>query len=321
MVLESIKERLVSDKIVEYSEKQKMVKLILMILIPFYVVWGLFNFLFFWGFPVEWSIVELVCGFFAWGTGFVMLLSQRQMEAGQYHCFRQLCWRMNVTDRIKGDVYVDQGIEYIGLIGGYQVYKPHFPFALFYKHPDFNNGEGVTFHTAYWLLPDKWEQTFYHVPQQEAWYGALPVSVKGEDVTLHNLRWAMKDGEYIPVALVVDSNRHFEATIGRVQLKEEEKAPEVAQFIGQIASLTKANINLAIELAQEVQANKGLLKSTDNLESLVRDMVQDIKKRHGDVKRIPTPFRFPKINWRILVTGCVALALIGAIIFIVLHYW
>lgn len=310
-----------AEQVVVYSEKTKMVRFLGMILVPFYIVWGLFNFLFFMEYPWEWSFTLLCCGFCMWGTGIVVMLNKRQMEATEYHCFRGLTWRMSVTRRIKADVYVDRRIEYIGKIGGYQVYKPYFPFALMDMHPNFNNGEGVIFNKAFWLLPDKWEQTFFPVPQQEAWYGSLPVTVKAEDVTLHNLRWAMKDGEYIPIALVVDSNRHFESTIGRVKGLEQGKAPEVAQFVSEIASLTKDNINLALELTHEVQANRGLLEETPKVKELVNAMVEDIKKRHGDIKRMPTPWKLPKINWRLVMFTILGLAIISGIIYVIVNYW
>jgi len=319
MVFEGLKDRLgLGERIAVYSEKDKMIKLILMILIPFYVVWGLFNILFFMKYQTE-SIMVLICGFFAWGAGIVIVLNQRQIQAGTYHCFREATWRMTVTKRIKTDIYVDRDIEYIGRVGGYQVYKPHFPIALSFKHPHFNGGKGITFNTAFWLLPDKWEQTFFPVPECESWYGSLPVSVKAEDLTLHNLRWAEKKGEFIPVALVVDSNRHFEATMGRVSLGEESNKVEVAQFVSEIASLTTENIDLALELAQEVQTNRGLLKATDNIVELTRAMVQDIKKRHGDIKRIPIPMRL-RINWRLLSAVIITLGIIGFLAVIILQF-
>jgi len=238
-----------------------------------------------------------------------MLLNQRQMEAGQYECFRQLKWRMSVTQRIAGDVYIDKDIEFEGVLGGYYIYRPHFPFGLSYMHPTFNNGEGVVFKEAYWFLPTKWEETFYHVPQQEAWYGSLPVAVKGEDVTLHNIGWGIKAGKYIPIAIVKDSNRHYEATIGRVALEHRAKAPAMAKLLCQIGTLTRTNIDLSVELAQEVQHNQGLLKATDNLARLVDEKTQDIKKRHGDIKRMPTK-RFANVNWRLVV---LAIGLLGAL--------
>jgi len=64
-MFEGLKERLGGgEKVAVFSEKQKMVKLILLILVPFYAVWGTFNFLFFFGFPMEWSVIVLTCGFF-----------------------------------------------------------------------------------------------------------------------------------------------------------------------------------------------------------------------------------------------------------------
>ena len=315
-MLEGLKERLgIGGQVAVFSEKQKMVKLILMILVPFYIVWGMFNFLFFFGYPMEWSMIVLVCGFFGWGCFIVILMNQRQMEASQYICFRQAKWRMSVTDRIAGDLYIDRDIEYEGLLGGYQIYRPHFPFGVPYRHPTFNNGEGVVINEAYWLLPDKWEETFYHVPQQEAWYGSLPVAVMGEDLTLHNIGWGIKYGKYIPIAIVKDSNRHYEATLGRVALEEKEKAPKMATLLSQIGTLTRANMDLSVELAQEVQANKGLTDSTDNLKRLKEEALQDIKKRHGDIKRMPTN-RFANINWRLVVLG---IALIG--VFVTIWYW
>jgi hypothetical protein len=310
------------DKVKAYSEKERMMRLIIMILAPFYVVWFLFNFLFFMQYPIEWSIMTLVCGFFAWGAGIVILMNQRQMEAGQYQCFRGLTWRMSVTDRIKADVYVDSEIEYIGNLGGYQVYKPHFPYAFFYKHPRLNDGKGLVFNKAFWFLPDKWEQTFFPVPEQEAWYGALPVTVKAEDVTLHNLRWIVnKQGEYIPVALVVDSNRHFEATLGRVQLNEEQKETAIAKYTCEIADLTTKNIDLALELASQTEENQGLLKSTEKQEGLVRERLQDIKRRHSNIARIPTESRWQKINWRAVTVIAVALAIITLVGSVIFHYW
>lgn len=322
-MLEGLKARMgiSTEKVAEYSEKQKMVKLIMMILIPFYAVWFGFNFLFFFEYPIEWSTVWLVCGLFSWGTGFVMLLNSRQMEASQYHCFRGLTWRMSVTDRIKGDIYVDQKIEYIGYLGGFQVYKPHFPFALGYDHPNYNNGDGISFDDAYWFLPDKWEQTFFHIPQQEAWYGALPVSVKGEDVTLHNIGWGIKDGKYTPCALVVDSNRHFEATLGRCKIETDKQAPLLATLMSQLATLTKDNIEVKLELASEVQTNRGLLKATETQEELVRERVQDIKKRHSDIKRMPTPWKFPKINYRLIVLLGMGISAIAFVWWLVATYW
>lgn len=298
-----------------------MVKLILMVLLPFYAIWGVFNYLFFFNYPIEWSVIVLVCGLFAWGTGFIMLLNQRQMEAGRYQCFRELCWRMSVTQRIKGDIYVDQKIEYIGELRGFQIYKPHFPFAIPYKHPVFNDGKGIIFDDAYWLLPDKWEQTFFPVADQEAWFGAIPVSVKAEDTTLHNLRWALKEGKFTPIALVVDSNRHFEATLGRVALQEKESALFVAQYLSQIANLTKENIQVRLELASEVQANRGLLAQTTSQEELVRERVEDIKKRHSDIKRMPTPWRFPKVNWRLLLFGLLIFGGIVTFVWLITTFW
>jgi hypothetical protein len=312
-----------------YSEKERMIRLILMILAPFYAVWGLFNFLFFMQYPVEWSVMTLVCGFFAWGAGIVILMNQRQMEAGQYQCFRGATWRMSTTERIKADIYVDAEGKDLGEIGGYHVYKPHFPFALFFKHSTLNEGKGVVFDKAYWLCPDKWKETFFPISQQEAWFGSLPVSVEAEDVTLHNLRWIVKkstkagqnSNEYIPLALVTDSNRHFEATLGKVQLKEEEKALEVAKWMCEIADLVTENMDLALETVAEAKGNQALIRNTDDIVRLVDEAMQDSKKRHGDIMRTPSPSRWQKINWRVLCTVAIALGILSLIALVILHYW
>jgi hypothetical protein len=313
-----------------YNEKERMIRLILMILVPFYVVWGLFNFFFFMQYPIEWSVTVLLCGFFAWGTGIVILMNQRQMEAGQYHCFRSATWRMSVTERIKTDIYVDSKIKYIGVLGGYHVYKPHFPFALFFEHPTFNNREGITFNKAYWLCPEKWDDTFLPIPQQEAWYGAMPVSVKAEDLTLHNLRWIVKKNtssdsvnakEYIPVALVTDSNRHFEATLGQTKLNEDEKAPEVAKWVCDAADLATENMDLALEVVAEAKGNQALLKNTDDVVRLYREAMEDAKTRHGDISRVPTESKWQKINWRLVLVGAVALAIVALIGITLLRFW
>lgn len=307
------------DKANVQSDKERMVRLIIMILGPFYVVWFLFTALFYLQY-YDLSGIVIGCGLVIWVAGIVILMNQRQMEAARYECFRGLTWRMSTTDRLKADVYVSSK-EDIGTLGGYCVYKPKFLFPQLYKHPNLNNGEGIVFDEAYWLLPDKWKKTFFPVTDQEAWYGSLPVSVNAEDITLHNLRWICFKGKYLPVALVIDSNFHLEVTLGRIQQKEEERETEIAQYTSQIADLVKENIDVGLEMTSEAQQNQALLKNTENIEELVEQRIEDIKKRHGDIKRIPTPSRWQKINWHAIIVIVIAVAMISLIGLIVLHYW
>jgi hypothetical protein len=77
------------DKVKAYSEKERMFRLVIMVLAPFYAVWFLFTALFYLRY-YDLSGMVIGCGLVIWIAGIVILMNQRQMEAGQYQCFRGL---------------------------------------------------------------------------------------------------------------------------------------------------------------------------------------------------------------------------------------
>ena len=278
----------------------------------FYLVWGVTNYLQYIGVAQEIVMMVLSVGMAIWIAGVYGFHSHMKMEAADNLVFDQAKWRFDENTVTTVDVSIPKdAIQYKGQLGeGKHVYRVGpFKTLIGYLHPDLGLR---SFNRADWVLPAKWNDTFFFKPGGEVWWGGIPlVHPNTEGVVLHVKGWENYMGEHIPTCEVADSTFHYKHGMAAINPKrmnltsediEESKALSYKQ---ECIDLRLQNKDLANHL------DKALGQSVHE-EKLYRKQHEDWKRRHTDVLRTDEPLKYRIYNMK------TAALIIGVIVVLVL---
>lgn len=315
MVLKGLLERLgVGGPKVGLDQQTNTVKYILIVAGPFYAVWGLTNYLQYIGFPQEYVMMILGVGMAVWIAGVYGVHSHMKMQAAEYLVFDQAKWRFDENTVTTVDVFIPKdAIQYIGKIGeGKHVYRlGPFPTPIGYLHPDLGL---ISFRRADWVLPAKWNDTFFFKPGGEVWWGGIPlVHPNTEGLVLHVKGWEHKMGEYIPTCEVADSTFHYKHGMAGINPKRMDLKDEDLEKV-ESTILKKENIELHLKVKDlEHHLGKVLDESVDQ-ECIYRQRLADAKRKYVDIMRVEEPWRYKILNLKtfgIMVIAGVVLVLLA----------
>ena len=297
---------------------KNVVKLVIVVVLPFYAVWGLSQ----WSYYV-WELDEMIVtaqlgmGISFWLSGIYGYFSHVKNKAASMLSFPASKWRFSETQVSVIDLVVEEAcVEYIGWIDGFYAYRLTFPFLIGHNHPELGL---LAFNRVYWLMSAEWEDQFFFRSGGEIWFGGFPIShPKAEDVSLHVYpyhRWEVNKRELIPVALVHDSKLHYQATMKKlpelvaIQLGKKPDPETLKRTM--VASLTKENIGLSLQANSTEQELEATLKESHNIVKVRKKIQADHKRRYGNILRYEEPMRWKLINARNLFF--LGLIIVGAL--------
>jgi hypothetical protein len=297
---------------------KNIAKLVAIVVIPFYCVWGVSQ----WSYYV-WKLDEMIVtaqlgmGISLWLSGIYGFYAHVKGQASEYLSFPASKWRFSETQVNTIDLVVkEEAVEYIGHFDKFYAYRLNFPFLIGYNHPDLGL---LAFSRAYWLMPAEWEEQFFFRGGGEIWYGGFPLThAKAEDVSLHVYpfhRWEVNERELIPVALVCDSKLHYQATMKKLpevlktQLGEKPDPGTLKRTM--IAALTKENIGLKLQANSVEEELEAKLNESFNQVKTRKKIQADHKRRYGNILRYEEPLRWKIFNARNLFL--LGLLIVGAL--------
>ena len=275
-----------------------------------YAVWGVTNYLQYIGFPQEYVMMILGVGMAVWIAGVYGVHSHMKMQAADYLVFDQAKWRFDENTVTTVDIFIPKdAIQYIGKLGeGKYAYRVGpLPYSIGYLHPDLGL---ISFNRADWVLPAKWNDTFFFKPGGEVFWGGIPMTHPNtEGLVLHVKGWNQKMGEYIPVCEVADSTFHYDHGMAGINPKRMNLTDEDIDK-AETTILKDENIDLHLKMKDlEHHLDKALGESV-NQERLYRKQHEDWKRRHTDVLRTDEPLKYRLLNFKTFAIALVAVAVI-----------
>jgi len=239
-----------------------------------------------------------------------------KMQAAELWAFDQAKWRFDANTVTTVDVFLSKGaIEYKGKLDeGKLVYRVGpFKSAIGYQHPSLGL---ISFTRADWILPAKWDDTFFFKPGGEVWYGGIPiVHPNTEALVLHVKGWEHLMGEHIPTCEVADSTFHYEHGMAGINSKRMALTDEDIEKSETLA-LKDEVISLRLDKKDlEHHLDKALGESV-NEEKIWNKRIADWKRRHTDVMRTEEPLRYRLLNLKTF-----GIAIIAVVVIVILAHF
>jgi len=276
-------------------------------------VWGITNYLQYIGFPQDYVMMILGVGMAIWIAGVYGVHSHMKMEAAENLVFDQAKWRFDANTVTTVDVFIPKdAIIYIGKLGeDKHVYRVGpFKSAIGYLHPTLGL---ISFTRADWILPAKWNDTFFFKPGGEVWWGGIPiVHPNCEGLVLHVKGWEHLMGEYIPTCEVADSTFHYKHGMAGINSKRMALTDEDIEKSETLA-LKDEIINLRLENKDLTHHLDAALNESVPVEKIIRQRLSDIKRKYQDITRVEEPLKY-----RILNLKTFGIAIIAGVIIVIL---
>ena len=314
MVLKGLLERLgVGGPKVGLDQQANSAKYMLIVAGPFYALLFLNMYLQSIGVRQDYLMMILSMGFVTWIAGVYGIHSHMTKEACEYLVFDQAKWRFDENTAATVDVFIPKdGIQYIGKLGeGKLAYRiGPFPLSIGYKHPDLGL---ISFNRADWVLPARWNDTFFFKPGGEVWWKAIPmIHPNTEGLVLHVKGWEDYMGEYIPTCEVADSTYHYKHGMAGINSKRMNLTSEDLEK-SQALAYKRENIELRLKTKDlEHHLGKVLDESVDQ-EKIYRQRLADAKRKYQDIMRVEPPLKYKLLNLKffgtMLVVGVVLILL------------
>jgi hypothetical protein len=262
------------------------------------------------GFRQDYLLMMMSMGFVTWIAGIYGIHSYMTKEACEDLVFDQAKWRFDENTVTTVDVFIPKdAVQYFGKIGeGKFAYRVGpFPSPIGYKHPDLGM---ISFNRADWVLPAKWNDTFFFKPGGEVWWKAIPVTHPNtEGLVLHVKGWKEKMGEYIPTCEVADSTFHYKHGMAGVNPKRMSLTNEDIDKL-ESTILKKENIELRLKTKDlEHHLGKVLDESVDQ-EKIYRERLADAKRKYVDIMRVEQPLKYRILNLKTFALVIIAVAVI-----------
>jgi hypothetical protein len=275
-----------------------------------YAVWGVTNYLQYIGFPQEYVMMLLGVGMAVWIAGVYGVHSHMKMEAADFLVFDQAKWRFDENTVTTVDIFIPKdAIQYIGKLGeGKYAYRiGPLPYSIGYLHPDLGL---ISFNRADWVLPAKWNDTFFFKPGGEVFWGGIPMTHPNtEGLVLHVKGWQQKMGEYIPTCEVADSTFHYKHGMAGINPKRVNLTDEDIDKM-ETTVLKKENIELHLKTKDlEHHLGKVLDESVDQ-EKIYRERLADAKRKYVDIMRVQEPWKYRLLNLKTFAIAIVAIVII-----------
>jgi hypothetical protein len=311
LVLKGLLERLgVGGPKVGLDQQTNTVKYVLIVAGPFYAVWGVTNYLQYIGFPQEYVMMLLGVGMAVWIAGVYGVHSHMKMEAADFLVFDQAKWRFDENTVTTVDIFIPKdAIQYIGKLDeGKHAYRiGPLPYSIGYLHPDLGL---ISFNRADWVLPAKWNDTFFFKPGGEVFWGGIPMTHPNtEGLVLHVKGWQQKMGEYIPTCEVADSTFHYKHGMAGINPKRVDLTSEDIDKM-ETTVLKKENIELHLKTKDlEHHLGKVLDESVDQ-EKIYRERLADAKRKYVDIMRVEEPWKYRLLNLKTFAIAIVAIVVI-----------
>ena len=253
-------------------------------------------------------------GMAVWIAGVYGVHSHMKMQAADYLVFDQAKFRFDENTVTTVDLFIPKdAIQYIGKLGeGKYAYRVGpLPYSIGYLHPDLGL---ISFNCADWVLPAKWNDTFFFKPGGEVFWGGIPMTHPNtEGLVLHVKGWQQKMGEYIPACEVADSTFHYKHGMAGINPKRVDLTSEDIDKM-ETTVLKKENIELHLKI-KDLEHHLGkVLDETDNVEEIIKQRIEDYKKRHGDIMRSGEQWRTKLLNLKtfaIIIGFVVVIILLG----------
>ena len=253
-------------------------------------------------------------GMAVWIAGVYGVHAHMKMEAAENLVFDQAKWRFDEDTVTTVDVFIPKdAIVYKGKLGEDKLVYRVGPFksAIGYLHPTLGL---ISFTRADWILPAKWNDTFFFKPGGEVWWGGIPIAHPNcEGLVLHVKGWEHLMGEYIPTCEVADSTFHYKHGMAGINPKRMALTDEDIEK-SEVLALKDEVISLRLQ-CKDLQHHLGkALDETDNVEEIIKKRIEDYKKRHGDIMRAGEPWRTKIFNLKtfgIILVGIVILVILA----------
>ena len=249
-------------------------------------------------------------GMAVWIAGVYGVHAHMKMEAADNLVFDQAKWRFDEDTVTTVDVFIPKdAIVYKGKLGeGKLVYRVGpFKSAIGYLHPTLGL---ISFNRADWILPAKWNDTFFFKPGGEVWWGGIPiVHPNTEGLVLHVKGWEHLMGEYIPTCEVADSTFHYKHGMAGINPKRMALTDEDIEKSETLA-LKDEIINLRLENKDLAHHLDAALNESVPVEKIIRQRLSDIKRKYQDITRVEEPLKYRLLNLKtfgilILATGVI----------------
>ena len=284
-------------------------------------MWGAANILDYMGFPDEYVMMTLFVGMAMWISGVYGYHSHQTKECVQLNAFPQSKWHFDPSTTMAVDLFIPKkGAKYKGNVYAYDldgkkraepdIHNPGkhvyevgpFPCSLAYDHPDLGL---ITFDTAYWILPDVWNRTFFFQTGGEVWWNGIPVNHPNtESIALYVVGWENLKGEMVPVCQVANSNWHYKHRTEAVRAGALNLTAKDIETTKNMVLKTKV-IELEIALKDTEHHLDAVLGETDNVEKIIRMRIEDYKKRYGSIMRVGEKWQTRLINMKTFAIGLV----------------
>jgi len=313
LVLKGLLERLgVGGPKVGLDQQTNTLKYMAVMVGPFYGLLFLNMYLQSIGVRQDYLMMMMVMGFVTWIAGAYGIHSHMKMQAADFLVFDQAKWRFDRNTVTTVDIFIPKdAINYKGKIAeDKHVYRiGPLPYSIGYLHPNLGL---ISFNRADWVLPAKWNDTFFFKPGGEVFWGGIPMSHPNtEGLVLHVKGWNQKMGEYIPVCEVADSTFHYDHGMAGINPKRMNLTDEDIDK-AETTILKDENIDLHLKVKDlEHHLDKALGESV-NQERLYRKQHEDWKRRHTAVLRTDEPLKYRIYNLK------TAALIIGVIVVVVL---
>jgi len=251
-------------------------------------------------------------GMAIWIAGVYGMHSHMKMQAAEYLVFDQAKWRFDENTVTTVDVFIPKdAVQYIGKLGedkhAYRIGP--LPTPIGYLHPDLGL---ISFRRADWVLPARWNDTFFFKPGGEVWWGGIPMTHPNcEGLVLHVKGWEDYMGEHIPTCEVADSTFHYKHGMAGINPKRMTLTNEDIEK-SQSLAFKRECIELRLK-TKDLEHHLGkVLSETDNVEEIIKQRIQDYKKRHGDIMRAGEQWRTKLLNLKTLaiVLGVIVIAIL-----------
>lgn len=310
MVLEGLTERLgLHRPKVGLEQQVNTGKYVAIVAGPFYALWGVTNYLSYIGYPRDWLMTILAVGMAMWIAGVYGVHSHMKIEAAEYLAFNQAKWRFDEDTVTTVDVFVSQdGVRFIGRVGEKYAYRVGpFPYRIGYRHPDLGL---ISFRYADWVLPARWNDTWFFKPGGEVWWKGVPLTHPNtEGVVLHVRGWEQLMGEYIPICEVADSTYHYKHGMAGLNPKRSNLTSEDLDKL-ESTILKRECIELRLKVKDlEDHLSKVLDESVDQ-ERIYRLRLADAKRKYQDIMRVEQPLRYRLVNLKTFAIVLIAIVII-----------
>jgi len=253
-------------------------------------------------------------GMAVWIAGVYGVHAHMKMEAAEYLVFDQAKWRFDENTVTTVDIFIPKDtVQYIGKLGEGKLAYRLGPFAnppIGYLHPDLGL---ISFRRADWVLPAKWNDTFFFKPGGEVWWGGIPlVHPNTEGLVLHVKGWEDYMGEHIPTCEVADSTFHYKHSMAGINPKRMSLTSEDIEK-SQSLAYKRECIELRLKTKDlEHHLGKVLDESVDQ-EKIYRQRLADAKRKYVDIMRVEPGLRYKLLNLKffgtMLVVGVVIVIL------------